>query len=140
MLRQPPSLRNSLLLTFALLGCIGPRLAAGDVPFPAPTRLVVDMAAVLDADDETRLESRLQDLRASGRAEMIIYLAPSLPEGAVMEDLTITAVNTWGIGDSATNNGLAVFAFMKDRKVRIEVGLGLEDRISDDAAAAIIAD
>lgn len=139
MLRKPHHI-TILVLTFAFAGGFGQHVAADDLLLPKPTQLVSDTANVLDANDTTRLESRLRDLRASGLAEMIIYLAPSLPEGSVMEDFTLSAVNAWGIGDSATNNGLAIFAFMKDRKVRIEVGRGLEERISDADAAAVIAD
>lgn len=109
------------------------------LPLSTPTRMVTDHASVLSTDETAQLEAKLQHLRDSGLAEAIIYLAPSLPEGAVMEELTLQAVNTWGIGNASTNNGLAIFAFMKDRKVRIEVGLGLETRISNDAAAGIIA-
>jgi TonB family protein len=105
---------------------------------PKPTRWVFDTASVLGAEESARLEARLQRLRASGTAEALIYIAPSLPEQTVLEDLTLRSVNAWGVGDAATDNGIALFAFIRDRKLRIEVGRGLEARISDAAAKSII--
>ena len=130
--------KTARILAVTLVLSAGSWAHATDALLPKPERLVSDTAAVLLPDEVDQLEARLERLRASGLAEAIIYLAPSLPEGAVMEDLTLQSANAWGIGDAATNNGLAIFAFMKDRKLRIEVGLGLESRISDAAAAAII--
>lgn len=113
-------------------------LRGDEAALPRPASAVFDGAGVLSKQEVAELETRLERLRKSGLVEGLLYLAPSLPEGAVLEDLTLQAVNEWGIGDAETNNGLAIFAFMKERKVRIEIGLGLESRISDDAAAAII--
>lgn len=105
---------------------------------PRPARWVSDTAGVLGAEETARLEARLQRLRDSGVAEALIYIAPSLPEHAVMEELTLRSVNAWGVGNAAANNGIALFAFIRDRKLRIEVGRGLEARISNAAAQAII--
>jgi TonB family protein len=125
-----------LALTLAI-AAVWPVSGAGPL-LPKPTGLVTDTAAVLLPGEAAQLEARLQRLRESRLAEAIVYIASSLPEDAVLEDLTLRAVNAWGIGDAATNNGVAIFVFVQDRKVRIEVGLGLEARISDAAAAAII--
>lgn len=105
---------------------------------PKPTRWVSDTAGVLTAEQSARLEARLQRLRDSGAAEALIYIAPSLPAQTVLEDLTLRSVNAWGVGNAATDNGIALFAFINDRKLRIEVGRGLEARISDAAAQTII--
>ena len=125
----------SFVLVF-VLGMVAFSLSAQ--PLQRPTRQVFDTAGVLAPESIEKLEARLDRLRKSGLAEAIIYLAPALPDGAVMEELTLKAVNDWGIGDAATDNGVALFAFMRDRKLRIEVGLGLESRISDAAAQAIL--
>src|SRR5688572_26835590 len=108
----------------------------GDELLPKPTRSVFDTASVLGAEESARLEARLQRLRDSGTAETLIYIAPSLPEQSVLEELTLRSVNAWGVGNAATDNGIALFAFIRDRKLRIEVGRGLEARISDAAAKA----
>ncbi|HVE70534.1 MAG TPA: TPM domain-containing protein [Thermoanaerobaculia bacterium] len=126
------------LLALALFLMAGWRVLADGAQLPRPERMVSDSAGVLSPGEVDQLEARLQRLRASGLAEAIIYIAPSLPQEAVLEELTFRSVNAWGIGDAKTNNGLAIFVFLEDRKVRIEVGLGLEGRVSDAAAAAII--
>lgn len=102
---------------------------------PRPTGRVSDFAGVLTKDEVRQLE---RELRRVEGAEVIVYLAPALPEGVVLEELTLDAVNEWGIGREGVDDGVAIFAFMKDRKVRIEVGLGLEAKISNAAAKAII--
>jgi TonB family protein len=130
----------TLLVVLALMTpglSVGP-LQAGEVLLPKPTRLVSDMASVLTPQESATLEAKLRSLRDSKAAEAIVYIAPAVPESVVMEELTLRSANAWGIGDAATDNGVAVFVFMRDRKIRIEVGRGLESRISDAAARAII--
>ena len=119
------------LLAFALLAF---SLSAQELP--KPTGTVSDFAGVLSIEEEEQLARELKAIEDD--AQMIIYLAPSLPDGGRLEDLTLDAVNIWGIGRKDADDGLAIFAFMKERKVRIEVGLGLEKKITDDAAKALI--
>jgi uncharacterized protein len=127
-----------------ILACVAANLAAqesaasGPVLLPKPVRFVSDFAKVLTSTEVDALEKKLQALRDASLAEGVIYITTSLPEGASMEDLTLRSVNSWGIGQAATNNGFAIFLFMADRKVRIELGKGLETKISDSAAKAII--
>ena len=102
---------------------------------PEPTGTVSDFAGVLSKDEIRRLERELKQFES---AETIIYLAPSLPEGPDLEDLILRSVNAWGIGREGGDDGIVLFAFMSDHKVRIE--LGLEDKISNAEAKAIIDD
>ena len=69
---------------------------------------------------------------------MLIYVSPALPSGEVLEDLTLCAANAWGVGNADTDNGIIIFVFMADRKIRIELGFGAARSISNDAAARII--
>jgi len=126
------------ILALAFVSLLGSQVQGDEARLPKPTSFVTDAAGVLTTDESQQLEARLQHLRDSGLAEAIIYLTPSIPGDAVMEDVTLRAVNEWRIGDATTNNGLAIFAFIQERKLRIEVGKGLEARITDVAAAAII--
>lgn len=138
MRRRAGHFKFLIILALATVSLSAGRLHGNERSLPTPTRLVSDTAGVLNPEEVERLEARLQRLRDSGAAEAIIYIVPSLPEETVLEELTFHSVEAWGIGDAATDNGIALFAFIKDRKVRIEVGLGLEARISDAAASAII--
>ena len=60
--------------------------------------------------------------------------------GMSIEDYAFGLFNEWGIGDPTSNRGLLLLVAPNERKVRIEVGCGLEGRITNDVAAAIIAD
>lgn len=126
---------EAFLKTFALHEA--PSAAA--VP-PAPERRVTDLASVLSADETAALESELEAIDQRGQAQMIIYIAPAVPSGQLLEDFTLRAANAWGVGRADVDDGIILFVFIADRKVRIELGEGAAKMISDDAAARIIAD
>lgn len=113
--------------------------SGGGAPvLPRPKRVVTDAAGWLSAADVTRLEAELVGLQKQGLAQIVIYIAPSLPAGANLEELTLRTANSWGVGRAGADDGLVIFVFAAERKVRIEVGLGLEKAISNEAAARVI--
>ena len=63
---------------------------------------------------------------------------PSLPEGEVLEDFTVRTAQAWRAGEKKLDNGAVLFVFVKDRKLRIEVGYGLEGALPDALARRII--
>lgn len=126
-------LRLTLLAALAAFA-----LATGAATLPQPEHLVTDTAGVLTETEIDALAAKCAALEKAKLAQLVIYIAPRLPEGAVMEDLTLASVNAWGVGDAERNDGLAIFAFMAERKLRIEVGLGLEDVVTNEDAARII--
>lgn len=138
------NVRRGAFLAAAILACAAANAfaqdAAANAPalLPKPVRVVSDFAGVLTPTEVAALEKQLQELQDASLAEGIVYIAPSLPEGASMEELTLRSVNAWGVGNAATNNGIAIFAFIADRRIRIELGLGLESKISNADAQSII--
>lgn len=86
------------------------------------------------------LERELAGVEERGLAQMIIYIMPALPEGEVLEELTLRSANAWGIGRKGVDDGVVIFVFVADRKVRIELGYGVEKTISDAAAARVISE
>lgn len=128
--------RTARILAFALVISAVPTVYGMEL-LPKPTRVVSDMAGVLLPEEVQQLEGRLQSLRESVLAEAIIYIRPSLPQGTSIELATSGALDVWGIG-GLRKNGLAIFVFVDDRKQRIVVGRGLEERVSKAAAAAIV--
>ena len=74
--------------------------------------------------------------RATG-VQMIIALFPSLG-GESLEDYSIRLAQQWRIGQKALDNGLILLVFLQDRKVRVEVGYGLEPTVTDVVAGEII--
>lgn len=104
---------------------------------PAPNRLVFDSADLLGPQVEERLESFLEDFERSGSNQLVVATFPSL-EGEALEDLTLRIAEAWKPGYKDRDNGAMLFVFKDDRAIRIEVGYGLEDRLTDAVSATII--
>ncbi|HJQ38130.1 MAG TPA: erythromycin esterase family protein [Thermoanaerobaculia bacterium] len=128
-------MRTRLLLSLTMLFAA---LASHAATLPKPERPVTDKAGILSGNELALLEEKAAALEKAKLAQLVIYLVPELPEGAVLETLTLDSVNEWGVGRKDVNDGLAIFAFLKDRRLRIEVGLGLEQVITDEIAARVI--
>lgn len=104
---------------------------------PKSTAFVTDKANVLSRDEIQLLERRLRALNDSTSNQIAVVLIPTL-DGQDLEDYANKLFRTWGIGQKKKNNGVLILAAINDRKIRIEVGYGLEDAIPNSAAAAII--
>jgi uncharacterized protein len=114
-----------------------PALAIGlDVP-PKPIRPVLDDAGVLSpAAQGAIVDSILRFERASSN-QIAVAIFPSL-EGESLEDFTIRLAEAWRPGQAERDNGVILAIFVSDRKVRIEVGYGLEGALPDAVARRII--
>jgi uncharacterized membrane protein YgcG len=89
---------------------------------------------------KSRETRQLAAVERGGLAQMIIYIVPALPVGGVLEELTLRSSRVWGVGRAGVDDGLVIFVFVADRKVRIELGYGLERAISNEAAGRVIAE
>lgn len=89
------------------------------------------------AEIET-LTNELQSLEQDGLAQALIYIDSGLAPGEDMEALTLRSANAWGIGRKGVDDGVVIFVFMSDRRMRIELGRGLAEVISNADAKAII--
>lgn len=94
------------------------------------TGRVVDAANILDADTEQQLTARLALAETRYGPQMVVVTTPSL-EGRNIEDYSLDLANAWGIGDAKRDDGLLLLVAPNERKVRIEVGDGLEGPFSD---------
>ena len=106
---------------------------------PPPTARVNDYAGVLSAADRTRLEDKLAAAERTSGAQMVIAIFPSL-EGESLEDVSIRLAERWKVGHKGVDNGVILLVFLQERKLRIEVGYGLEPVITDAVSAGIIRD
>ena len=111
-------------------------VAALDVP-PAPAQWVTDRAGVLDAGSAETLNAKLRSFEERTGTQFIIYILPSL-EGGSLEDFTIRAAEKWRVGQAKYDNGLILFVFPQDRKVRVEVGYGLEVTVTYAISSRVI--
>lgn len=96
-----------------------------------------DYANLLSAADRQRLDAYLADRETATGTQMAIAIFASL-EGESLEDFSIRLAQQWRIGQKGLDNGLILVAFVRDRKLRFEVGYGLEPVITDAVASEII--
>ena len=91
---------------------------------------VNDYADILTQGEEEALNKTLKDLDEKSSSEMAILTINSL-NGDSLEDYSIDVARKWGIGKKDLDNGILLLIVKNDRKIRIEVGYGLEGTITD---------
>lgn len=123
-----------LLILCTLLG--GPRSAWAQ-EFPKLTGRVVDAANVIPDDEEARLTQKLAMLEQQSRRQLVVVAVPDL-QGYDISDYGYQLGRTWGIGQKGDDNGALLIVAPKERKVRIEVGYGLEPVLTDGMSFLII--
>lgn len=130
-------LMKHLLLIIAFF-CTGIVAMAQDVlPKPSVPRLVTDKGNVLSPEQREILERKLVALDDSTSNQIAIVTIPTLNDYPI-EDYATKLFRDWGIGNKKTNNGVLILVAVEDRKVRIEVGYGLEGAIPDITTGDII--
>jgi len=106
---------------------------------PVPAARVNDYAGALSADDRARLERYLAEREAATGTQMAVAIFRSA-EGENLEDTSIKLAEQWRIGQKGLDTGVILVVFLAERRVRLEVGYGLEPVIPDAVAASIIRD
>jgi uncharacterized protein len=106
-------------------------------PKPEPAIFVNDYVGVLSPQENNDLENKLKDFDKTTSNQFAIVILPSL-EGKQIEVIANQWFKTWGIGQKDKNNGVLVLIAIQDRKMRIEVGYGLNDIITDERAKYVI--
>jgi len=109
---------------------------AGEIP-PVPRGFLVDLAGVVPAADAVRIEARLAAIERRTGHQVAVALLRSL-DGEPLEDFTIRTVEQWKVGRKGLDDGLVFFAFTEERKMRLEVGYGLEGTIPDAIARRLL--
>jgi uncharacterized protein len=134
----------SLLVSAAALALAGvaPLLADRyDEQIPAkPERYVTDRPNVLGPGGAEALNAKLEQFERDTSNQVLVWIDEKVPEGFTLEDFTVRAAQKWGAGQKQEDNGAVLFVFTGDRKLRIEVGYGLEGAIPDATAHRIIED
>jgi uncharacterized protein len=106
-------------------------------PRPNPPRLVNDLAGVLLGNEADMLEHKLRAYNDSTSTQIAIVTLNTIGEYE-SSDVALKILRDWGIGSKDKNNGILILAVIQDRKVRIEVGYGLEGVVPDAIANRII--
>jgi uncharacterized protein len=105
--------------------------------FPPLTGRVVDNADLLSAADEQALTEELKELEEESSDQLVVVTLPSL-QGYPIEDFGYQLGRHWGIGTANLDNGVLLIVAPNERKVRIEVGYGLEPILTDALSKIII--
>lgn len=129
-------LAGLLALCLAIVaGAVAP--ARAELTFPPLTGRVVDAAHVLDPATLAALEAKLAAQEARATDQLVVATVSSL-QGTSIEDYANRLFRTWQIGQAKKNNGVLLLVAPNERKVRIEVGYGLEGILTDAVASTII--
>lgn len=104
---------------------------------PALTGRVNDYGNILSAEEVAILENYLASVENSTTAQLVLLTIPSL-EGDSLEDFSMRVAEAWKIGQKDKDNGLIMVVALADRKIRLEVGYGLEPILPDGKCGTII--
>lgn len=107
------------------------------ISYPEPRGYVNDFANIISDDVEQKMELRLRDYETKTTNEIAVVTVASL-EGLSIENYTIGLAEKWGVGKKAKDNGVVLLVAPNERKVRIEVGYGLEPVLTDSRSQQII--
>ena len=120
------------------MSCFVASAAAQAEPnFPVLTSRITDQAGLLSADDYTAIQAELAALEQKSTDQVAVVTLKSL-EGYAIEDYGYQLGRKWGIGQKGKDNGILLIVAPNERKVRIEVGRGLEPVMTDAMSSLII--
>ncbi|MCC5780019.1 YgcG family protein [Nitratireductor sp. B36] len=104
--------------------------AVAAAELPRLTGRVVDNAGIIDAASEAALNSRLEAFEARSSDQIVVATIRSL-DGEALEPFANRLFRAWGLGQAGEDNGVLLLVALDDRKMRIEVGYGLEGTLTD---------
>ena len=126
-----------VVLGLAAACALATAVTAAEVTPSFPARHFDDRAGFVSPAAAARLDDRLRAFEARTGHAVYVSIFPKLPT-ASLEDFTIRTATAWRIGRKGLDDGLILFAFVADRKLRIEVGYGLEGDVPDAVAHRIL--
>jgi uncharacterized protein len=98
---------------------------------------VTDAAHILTQQEITSLRAYLSDFEEHTKHQMVVVTVPSL-EGKSIDAYTLELANRWGIGRKGVSDGIVLLVAPNERRVRIEIGKGLETTLTNDYCAQVI--
>jgi uncharacterized protein len=126
-----------ILVRLLFLLCLLAGAPAYAQQFPKLSGRVVDAANLLSPADEAALTQKLEGLEQASTRQLVVATVPDL-QNYPIEEYGYRLGRAWGIGQSEANNGTILLVAPNERKVRIEVGYGLEPILTDALSSLII--
>jgi uncharacterized protein len=132
------SLFRLLILMVAVAG-FAPAMAQQDVPVPQLTARVTDTTGTLDQGQKEALEAKLKALEENKGAQVFVLMVPTVQPDTV-ESYSRRVFDQWKVGRANVDDGILFLIAKDDRRMRLEVGYGLEGAVPDALASRIIND
>jgi uncharacterized protein len=127
-------LKSSFLLVIILFTFL---MGQADLP-DKPESWVSDDAGILSVSEKNILNAMLGNLEQRSSNQIFVAIFNNLPQNYYLEDYAVKLYEKWRPGLEKQDNGLLILVFIEDRQMRIEVGYGLEDVITDAQSSVII--
>jgi len=128
-------MKKSLFLLIFFLLCLP--FAADGLDVPSLQGYVNDYAGMISPSVRSKMEGELRAFEQSDSTQIVILTVPSL-EGENIEEFSIKVAEAWKIGQQQRDNGILLIVSKQERKIRIEVGRGLEGKLTDLMAGRVI--
>jgi uncharacterized protein len=128
-------MRHFLAALFAFGALLG--AARADVPVPPLKARVTDLTGTLSAQQKGELEARIAAYESRRGSQIAVLLLPSTKPEEI-EQYSIRVAEAWKVGRKGVDDGLILVVAKDDRRLRIEVGYGLEGAIPDSVAKRVI--
>lgn len=137
-----PRRRNALAVWWLALGfwltmALAAPAQATPVPVPPYSARVLDLSGALDGAHIASLNEQILALEADTRAAVVVFMLPTTGEEAI-EQYATRVFDAWKLGDTERDDGILILVATQDRRMRIEVGQGLEGTVPDILAGRII--
>ncbi|MET3889903.1 uncharacterized protein ABIE41_000979 [Bosea sp. OAE506] len=120
-----------------LMAVFGSLALAAEPSYPTLSGRIVDGANLIAPDARQRIEAKLKAHEDKTSDQLVVATVPSLQD-VTIEDFANGLFRFWKLGQAKTNNGVLLLVAPKERKVRIEVGYGLEGALTDALSKVII--
>ncbi|MBA1195081.1 methanol dehydrogenase, partial [Pseudomonas entomophila] len=129
-------MRRAMAFVWLAMWLVSTSLQA-EPAFPTLTGRVVDTAGLLDTASTQQLDSMLKAHEQATGDQLVVVTVPDLG-GDSIEEYGYRLGRHWGIGQKGKDNGALLIVAQQERRLRIEVGYGLEDRLTDAQSSVII--
>ena len=131
--------RIAAAAVWVLAALAGSSSAVAQPPVPPNEGWVTDLADMLEPDEEAALEALMESYRAGSGHEIALLTVPELG-GQPIERFALEVARAWGLGRADVHDGALLVVAKAERKLRIEVGRGLEGTLTDAISGRIIRD
>jgi uncharacterized protein len=129
--RQILRTKRMLFTIAALIGFLAARSQAAEVIPPKPERYFNDYAGVVSKESAYRFNEQLAQFERETSDQVVVAIFPKMQSESDIADYTQRVAQAWGVGQKDRRNGVALFVFVQDRKMFIQVGYGLEGALPD---------